>query len=369
MNLKEDIENKFHSKVLNIDNLLIFCTENKCSDLYIKVGSQPYISRYGIIYKVPSFELTNTIWHDWSKFSITSENNAKYVRQKMLDFSHIVHMDHKDNNNNNFVEYRYRVSAGFSCGRNIAAFRMISKELPSFNNINFPKNIYKILKQTAVNRNKITIFSGVTGSGKTTTMAACINDFSKPEGPFNNSVIISLEDPIEYLYNPMENVNIIQKELGIDFKEFSLGVKQALREHPNFINVGETRDKETIKTLVEASRTGHAVYTSFHTNSVADCISRLHNYLINDNPESMYDLISNMNIIICQRLIPNDKGFILDTQYMIFTNEIIKHLNKMIEIGKNIPNEIDKLFMNEELIKYKLVKNWDSLSKNIIDNK
>lgn len=351
MSLEEKIKS-FENKVPNIDELLKFCTENDCSDLYIKTGEFPYISRYGLLYRVPTFELTNKLWQEWAKYAISSENNAKYVRQKMLDFSYVI-------KNENEEEYRYRVSAGFSFSKNIASFRMISRELPSFKAINFPKNIEDILKQTAKDRNKITMFCGVTGSGKTTTMAACINDFSKPGGSFNNSVIISLEDPIEYVYEKTENVNIIQKELGVDFKEFSLGVKQALREHPNFINVGETRDKETINTLVEAARTGHAVYTSFHSSDVADTISRLYNYLINENPEIMYDLISNINIVICQRLIPNNDGFKLNTQYMIFTNDIIKYLNKMIELGKNIPNEINKLFHNDQLLEYGIVKDWD----------
>lgn len=350
MNLQEKL-NKFTGKIPNINDLLIFCTENNCSDLYIKVGSKPSIFRYGLLYTVPTYELTNKIWQEWAKYAITSENNAKYVRQKMLDFSYTI--------DNNSQEYRYRVSAGFSLNKNIASFRMISKELPSFSNINISQDIIQILKETAKQRNKITMFCGLTGSGKTTTMASCINDFSQKGGEFNNSVIISLEDPVEYVYNQTENVNIIQKELGIDFKEFNLGVKQALREHPTFINVGETRDKETIRTIVEASRTGHGVYTTFHTYDVSDTISRLYNYLITDNIEIMYDLISNINIILCQKLVPNHSGFKLNTQYMIFTNEIVRYLNTMIEKGKNIPNEINKLFKNKELLDYKILKDWD----------
>lgn len=315
MNLDEKLK-KFENKIPKIDDILIFCTENKCSDLYLKIGKKPYISRYGLLYCVPTYELTNKVWQDWAKYAITSENNAKYVREKMLDFSYSV--VNKDNE-----EYRYRVSAGFSLSKNIASFRMISKEIPSFDSISFPKNVKSILKQISEKRSKITMFCGVTGCGKTTTMAACINDFSKKDGPFKNSVIITLEDPIEYIYESTPYSNIIQKELGVDFMKFSYGVKQALREHPNFINVGETRDKETINTLVEAARTGHAVFTSFHSSNVSDTISRLYNYLINDNQEIMYDLIINMNIIICQRLIPNKDGFKLDLQYMIFTDDIL----------------------------------------------
>lgn len=504
---------RFNNKIPEVDEILTFCTENKCSDLYIKVGKKPYISKYGKIYEVPTFELTMKIWQDWAKLAISSENNAKYVRQKMLDFSYsIIPKNSNDQSNidSEPVEYRYRVSAGFSLGKNIATFRMISKELPSFNSIKFPKDIIDILKDVGQKRNKITMFVGVTGSGKsviynqqlqvtnftfkefktitwedlkthnffpdgsevieiapweyrpcykltigessivvsdehllkcyfgekiiprtffdgefieywasakdifnyktlsgseifmydscnntwnkldnielydngfpqkcrciktstghyqigkftnhnTTTMAACINDFSKQDGPFHDSVMISLEDPIEYIYPNTDNVNILQKELGSDFKEFSLGVKQALREHPNFINVGETRDKETINTLIEASRTGHAVYTSFHASDVADTISRLYNYLIADNQDVMYDLISNLNLIICQKLLPQGNSFKLLTQYMVFTDQIIQYLNNMIEQGKNIPNVINALFKNEELIKHKIVKNW-----------
>ena len=118
MNLEAKLIKEFSNKVPNIDDLLIFCTENKCSDLYIKTGEQPYISRYGLLYRVPTFELTNKLWQEWAKFAISSENNAKYVRQKMLDFSYVIKK--KD------TEYRYRASAGFSLSKNIASFRMIS---------------------------------------------------------------------------------------------------------------------------------------------------------------------------------------------------------------------------------------------------
>lgn len=349
--LKELIKENFENKIPDINELLTFCTDNKCSDLYISVNDQPYISRYGLLYLVPTFPITNKIWSEWAKYAISSENNAKYVRQKMLDFSYSID---KDN-----IEYRYRVSAGFSLNKNIASFRMISKELPSFKSINFPKNVEKILRSIGEKRQKISIIVGTTGSGKSTTFSACINDFSQKGGPFENSVIISLEDPIEYKFNKTDNVNIIQKELGTDFKEFSLGVKQALREHPNFINIGETRDVETINTLVEAARTGHSVWTSFHATDVADTISRLYNHLIKDNSEIMYDLIANMNIILCQRLIPSNNGFKLNIQYMIFTDEIVKFLSNLIEQNKNIPNEIHKLFQNKLLLQYGVLKDWD----------
>ena len=206
---------------------MIFCTNNKCSDLYIKVGQQPYITRWGIIYLVPSFPITAKIWNDWAKEAITSENNAKYVRQKMLDLSYTIALPPKDSLTLS-EELRYRVSAGFSLGRNTAVFRMITKDLPSFSSISFPSNIRQILCEYIFKRQGITLFVGVTGSGKTTTLAAAINDFSQPGGPLNNTTIISLEDPVEYVFSSSINVNILQKELGVDFKTFADGIKQSL---------------------------------------------------------------------------------------------------------------------------------------------
>lgn len=486
---------RFRNKIIHVDDLLKFCTDNHCSDLYLKVGNKPYISRYGLLYEIPSFELTTKIWQEWAKFAISSENNAKYVRQKMLDFSYSIPTDQE--------EYRYRVSAGFSMGKNIATFRMISLELPSFSKINFPSNVQKILTETSGKRNKITMFCGVTGCGKsihaqqklnikrngesltilwrdlaygdifddgshvewiapwetrkcyclqtnnqqvvvsdehlihclvdgkmpevdyggeqlwgwssamhlywkfqmgskisllgshenlisiepwngglpqlcrcirtntgqyrigdfihhnTTTMASCINDFTQNGGPLSHSVMVCLEDPIEYQYKNKPTVNIIQKELGTDFKSFSLGIKQALREHPNFVHVGEARDRETIKALVEASRTGPGVFTSFHSNSVADTISRLYNHLAQDHDDVMYDLISNINLILCQRLVPNENGFQLDTQYLLFVDQVTQYLIDQLERGKNIPKAIDSLMKREELIQYNIIKDWE----------
>ena len=359
--------NQFINQSIDIDELLIFCTENKCSDLYIKVGKVPYITRFGQIYKLPSLKITEKIWNTWAKFAISSEDNSKYVTQKMLDTSYVVETydgklikpNEMDKAIGELKEYRYRVSCGFSTGKNIATFRMISTELPSFKTLDFPEYEFNALKQVARLKTGITMLVGPTGSGKTTTMTAAINDFTKRGEPMSNSVVITLEDPIEYIYDDESLYsNIMQKELGKDFKTFASGIKQALREHPNFINVGETRDNETIKALVEASRTGHGVFTSYHASDVADAISRIYNSLVSTNPEIMYDLISNINMILCQRIKANGAKFKLETQYLIFNQSIVSHLNGEIEKGRNIPSVIKGLFENKKLIDSRLAKNW-----------
>lgn len=509
---------QFEGKTVSVDQLLKFCTENSCSDLYIKVESRPFITRWGTVTEVPCMPITTRIWNDWAKEAISSENNARYVRSKMLDLSYTIPMPHVDSDGLTvYDEYRYRVSAGFSMRKNIATFRMITRELPSFAKIKFPEKEKELLREVFEKRQGIVLFVGVTGSGKsivddqmltvtrngnmllitwdqlhagdvfqdgsvvlevmpwerrpcfvlqdedgetlvasdehlvcctidgsmpsspygdsfahgyasvlsvfeafesgkrillqpskrrivsvspycanacgdaakdpstwksvrcrcvrtdtghydignfrshnTTTMAACMNDYSQIGGPMQHTTIISLEDPIEYILPSNSHVNILQKEFSVDFKTWPDGVRQALREHPNFINVGETRDRETIETLVEAARTGHFVVSSFHSSDVSDTIARMYNMLVGQNEGVMYDVITNLNMILCQKLLPADDGagFKLVTQYMVFTDQIRAHLNRALEAGENIPMTVSRLFDDPELVSQGVLKDW-----------
>lgn len=193
----------------------------------------------------------------------------------------------------------------------------------------------------------------------TTTMAACINDFSRPLGPLDNKVLITLEDPIEYIYESTSTVKIVQKELNRDFYSWDLGIKQSLREHPNFVNVGETRDANTILSLGEASRTGHACVTSFHSSDVGDTLSRMNNALQKESPDAIYDLILNMNMILSQKIRPAGTRFKLNTQYLVFTDQVKQYLLNVLEEGKNIRRAVNDLFKNEELLAKGVAKDWD----------
>ena len=348
----------FENQIVSIDELLNFCTENNCSDLYIKLDEQPYINRYGKIRKVPCLPINSIAWNKWADYAITSENNALYVRNKMLDFAYEVDINENSKYYKKYNTFRYRVSAGFSRDKNIATFRMISPDLPSFNTINFPKDIAEKLNETFDNRSGIIIISGATGSGKTTTLAACMNDFTQPKMSLDNKMIITLEDPCEYIYPSSNSVKINQKELGRDFINFGLGVKQSLREHPNVILCGEIRDREVINTTIEAARTGHLVATTIHSDSVAGTVARLMYYLQDGGEDMMFDLIMNLNFIMSQKILADGEKFILETQYLLFTEEIIKHLLNMVEEKKNISRTINALFKNEDLLNNKIIKDW-----------
>lgn len=191
----------------------------------------------------------------------------------------------------------------------------------------------------------------------TTTQVAVMNDFTRPGQVLDNKVIIGLEDPIEYTFKSTDSVKFNQKELEKDFHSYELGIKQALREHPNIILVGECRDKPVINATIEAARTGHLVSTSFHASNVGGTIARLSFHLGNDI-NLIYDLIINLRIIMSQKLVPSDSGYLVDTQYLIFNDDITKRILEIVQSGENISLEIEKIFSESDIIEQGLAKDW-----------
>lgn len=355
----QDIKEYFFKQTRSIEECLIWCTEHGCSDLYVKVGERPYISRYGKIYQLPCTPITKDMWAKFYELNVLNELNAKYVRNKLLDISTEVRIPDDSSNFGKYKTnyYRYRSSFGFSEDRNVCTFRMIRPSKPMFSTINFPKDCEEMLHEVFKRRSGILYFTGPTGSGKSTSMAACINTYSQPGDVLDNKVIITLEDPIENSFDCTDTFKVMQKELDRDFKSFDMGIKAALREHPTHVIVGECRDKEVITAAIEANRTGHSVITSFHAADVPGTISRLLFHLDNDKNLS-YDLIISLNCIVSQHLVPSDTGYVVDVQYMLFNDTITKKLIAITEQDCNIAVEVEKLFHDEELISQGLVRNW-----------
>lgn len=347
-------------KRMTIEELLIFATENDCSDLYITVTKRPYLSKFGGIRVVPCKAITKDEWATFYGKYVLNELNAEYVRQKLLDTSVGIRVPETSKNYGKFInnQYRYRVSFGFSQEKNTATFRMIKPQKPTFETINYDPRCVEALRRAYSKPSGICYETGPTGSGKSTTMAACINTFTQPGDILDNKVFITLEDPIENMFEDTDTVRISQKELGKDFLTFALGIKAALREHPNVIVVGECRDKEVICAAIEAARTGHITSTTFHASDVSGTIRRLLYHLDNDKNLSM-DLILQLNIILAQKMLKQDGQYLVDTQFMIFDDEITKILTDMLDSPDiNMAVEINKIIANPYYQNKGLVKDW-----------
>ena len=351
--MKESIENDIiplTGKDISIVDLLVFTTEHNCSDLYITVGEQPYISRYGKITRLPCNTITMNIWNYFYNSKISSELNQTYVHEKLLDTSVLVMIPNSSPNYGKYPGnvYRYRASFGFSMERNTATFRMIKPDQPTFDTINYDPICIEALKIAYSKPSGICYTTGPTGSGKSTTMAASINSFTQPGGVLDNKVFITLEDPIENIFSNTDSVRISQKELGKDFKTFALGIKASLREHPNIIIVGECRDKEVICAAIESARTGHLTSTTFHSSSVAGALNRLTYHLENDKNLCL-DLLLQLNIILAQKMLKQDGKYLVDTQFLLFTDEITGYLvSRLDDPNVNLPLEIESLIKNPD---------------------
>ena len=146
------------------------------------------------------------------------------------------------------------------------AIRMLSSSIPKFEDLKLPP----IVSTFSEFKNGLVLVTGETGSGKSTTLASLLNMINMRD----HKHIITLEDPIEYVYEP-DKCTINQREIGRDTKSFANGLRAALREDPNVILVGEMRDFETIETALTAAETGHLVFGTIHTNSASDAVDRI----------------------------------------------------------------------------------------------
>ena len=350
---------------LTIPELLVFASEEDCSDLYIVADERPFLSKFGMVYQVYCDPIDDTKISDLFKPQfIKNELKSIYTTDWLLDTSIELEIPHDSKwyskMDNAYNMFRYRASFGRSRGRKTGTFRMIKAKKPTFNTINYNPKCVEALQKAYSKSSGICYESGPTGSGKSTTMAACINSFTQPGGVLDNKVIITLEDPIENIFDNTPTVKIMQKELGQDFKTFPLGIKAALREHPNIIIVGECRDKPVICAAIEASRTGHVTTTTFHAPDVPGTLNRLLYHLDNDLNLCM-DLITQMNIILSQKMLKSNDRYIVDTQFLLFDEDyVIRPILRALDNSEtNLTNLIRGMITDPNLQELGISKDWD----------
>jgi twitching motility protein PilT len=195
---------------------------------------------------------------------------------------------------------RFRVNI-FSQGGNLSIVcRKLESKIPTIEERGLPKIMYPIAKE----KNGIIFVTGATGSGKTTTLAAILDDINEHR-PVH---IVTLEDPVEYQH-PHKRATFNQRELGMDFDSYANGLRAALRQAPKVVLVGEMRDRETIEIGLNASETGHLVLTTLHTTDAGATINRILGMFPNEDDQQIrIRLADSLRWIICQRLLPKVGG-------------------------------------------------------------
>ena len=195
---------------------------------------------------------------------------------------------------------RFRVNIFKQNGRQAIVMRKLQTEIPTLDALGLPPLFRAIAKE----KNGIIFVTGATGSGKTTTLAAILNELNESQQVH----IVTLEDPIEFLH-PHKRALFNQRELGKDFPAFASGLRSALRQAPKAILVGEIRDRETMEIALTASETGHVVFTTMHTISAGQTINRVLGMFGKDEEQQLRQrLAETIRYIISQRLIPKLSG-------------------------------------------------------------
>jgi len=213
---------------------------------------------------------------------------------------------------------RFRVNI-FSQGANISiVLRKLESKIPTIEERELPKTMFQISKEV----NGIALVTGATGSGKTTTLAAILDEINE-----NKSVhIITLEDPVEYQH-PHKKSTFNQRELGMDFDTYAHGLRAALRQAPKVILVGEMRDRETIEIGLRAAETGHLVFTTLHTVDAGSTVNRILGMFSTEDAEQIrIRLADTMRWIVSQRLLPKVGGGRVATFEILGSNLRVKDL-------------------------------------------
>ncbi len=195
---------------------------------------------------------------------------------------------------------RFRVNIFKQNGNLAIVMRQLSSTIPTLEALGLPPIFREVIKE----KTGIILVTGATGSGKTTTLAAMLNELNQT----SKMHVVTLEDPIEFLH-PHRMATFSQRELGKDYPNFASGLRSALRQAPKVILVGEIRDRETMEIALTASETGHVVYSTAHTVNAGQTINRLLGMFTKDEEQQVRQrLTDTLRYVISQRLVPKVVG-------------------------------------------------------------
>jgi twitching motility protein PilT len=297
---------------LEIDKLFKALVKLKGSDLHLKVGRPPVVRVNGELRP-----LTRPPIDDEEMvrlcFPMMNERNRKIFDDAGgADFAYTVEVDDEP--------WRFRVNLLQQLGHVGLVARRVNRHIPNFEGLYLPPGMVELCKF----HQGMVLLAGVTGSGKSTTIASMLNWINQNY----RKHILTLEDPIEFVFTEDKSL-INQREIGMDVKDFAIGMKHAVREDPDVMLVGEMRDEETFLTAIHAAETGHLVFGTIHASSAPSTIGRILDlFPQNMHPALRSAIAMNMKAIVAQKLLPSIKpgvGRVPTVEIMTF-NSIVRKL-------------------------------------------
>ncbi len=299
---------------------------NSGSDLHLKSGSQVRVRIHGVLKVLGKDELSAEMMDKLAQEITTTDQYEKLQTDRNLDFSYVLG-----------DENRFRVNFFFQMDGLSAVFRIIPVKILTLDELNLPP----VIKTFTEIQRGLVLVTGVTGSGKSTTLAAILDKINRE----SKKHIITVEDPIEFVHKD-RGCLINQRGIGPDAHSFSDALRAALREDPDIILVGEMRDLETIDIALHAANTGHLVFSTLHTLDAKETIDRIVGMFGNEEQNRIrMSLASVLEGVISQRLIPTKRGG------RVAGIEILKKTARIEQlIAENRDAEIpDALFEGKEI--------------------
>ncbi len=295
----------------NIISFLKSAVSAGASDEHLKVGHAPYIRKNGFIKRtnmkpLSKEELDNAIL----------EIAPTAIRDEILTICDLDFMYEIKGFS------RFRVNYNRQLGQPALVIRNITYNIPELKDLSLPDILHSFVEY----QNGIILVTGPTGSGKSTTIASLINQINTVSAKH----IVTIEDPIEYVFNCKKSI-ISQRQIGVDTKNFSDGIKYALRQDPDVIFIGEIRDKETMEAALKASETGHLVLSTLHTNDAVQTINRIVNMFDESNRFLIRRQLSEtLRATIAQKLIysEHDNKRYPACEIMVVTSTIKDYITK-----------------------------------------
>jgi len=280
---------------------------HKASDLHLISKSEPLLRLDGTLKPINLPPLTGSSIEDMCYSLITEKQKKHFEEHSELDFA--IEMEGIG---------RFRANYYKTLGDMAAAFRVIPIDVPTLDELHAPSVYKKLIKR----EKGLILVTGPTGSGKSTTLAAMLNEINLTEAKH----IVTVEDPVEFVHQNKKCV-FSHRGVGEDTESFATALKYAMRQDPDIILIGEMRDKETISAALTAAETGHLVFGTLHTSSAPGTINRIIDVFSGDEQPQIRAMISSSLVaVIAQALLPKVKSGRVAASEILVTNHAIANL-------------------------------------------
>ena len=291
--------------------------EHEASDLHLKVGQPPMMRLRGDIRRMKMRPLTQEDMERLLLTQLQAKHRKILDEEGGVDFSYVIGQD----------ECRFRVSLFRQRGRLSLVARRVNNTIPNFADLGLPPSIEKLCNYPE----GLVILAGVTGSGKSTTIASML-DYINAREPLH---ILTVEDPIEFTFTD-KKAYINQREIGLDTRDWHKALKDAVRQDPDIILVGELRDVDTFEAAIHAAETGHLVFGTIHASSSATTINRILDLFPPDKHNAIRQaLANNLKAVVAQKLVKGLKKGRVPINEIMMVNPTIRKL-----ISEGMDNKI-----------------------------